>query len=159
MTFSWLGVGECGWVGPGWLWVGVSRCDLCLVECGWVWVGVTSFWLSVGGCEWVWPFFGWVWMDVGKPGWVWLSARLITLLPQVKRGMCIIRSSPLEMFLGKGVLKICSKFTGENPCWSVISIKLLKQSHFNSSIVNEVNRTIINLFFLWRDFTCKKKYK
>ena len=34
------------------------------------------------------------------------------------------RSSPLEMFLGKDVLKICSKFTGKDPCWSVISIKL-----------------------------------
>ena len=32
------------------------------------------------------------------------------------------------MFLGKGVLKICSKFTGEHPCQSVISIKL--QSNF-----------------------------
>ena len=30
------------------------------------------------------------------------------------------------MFLGKGVLKICSKFTGEHPCRSVISIKLQK---------------------------------
>ena len=29
------------------------------------------------------------------------------------------------MFLGKVVLKICSKFTGEHPCRSVISIKLL----------------------------------
>ena len=29
------------------------------------------------------------------------------------------------MFLAKGVLKICSKFTGEHPCRSVISIKLL----------------------------------
>ena len=28
------------------------------------------------------------------------------------------------MFLGKGVLKICSKFTGEHPYRSVISIKL-----------------------------------
>ena len=28
------------------------------------------------------------------------------------------------MFLGKGVLKICSKFTGEHPCRSAISIKL-----------------------------------
>ena len=35
------------------------------------------------------------------------------------------RSSPLEVSLGKGFLKICSKFTGEQPCWSVISIKLL----------------------------------
>ena len=29
------------------------------------------------------------------------------------------------MFLGKGVLKICSKSTAEHPCRSVISIKLL----------------------------------
>ena len=34
------------------------------------------------------------------------------------------RSSPPEVFLGKGVLKIYSKFTGEHPCRSVISIKL-----------------------------------
>ena len=37
--------------------------------------------------------------------------------------MC--RSSRPEVFLGKGVLKICSKFIGEHPCRSVISIKLL----------------------------------
>ena len=35
------------------------------------------------------------------------------------------RSSRPEMFLKKGVLKICSKFTGDHPCRSVISIKLL----------------------------------
>ena len=34
------------------------------------------------------------------------------------------RSSHPEMFLEKGVLKICSKFTGEHPCRSVTSIKL-----------------------------------
>ena len=37
----------------------------------------------------------------------------------------IDRSSHPEVFLRKGVLKICSKFTGEHPCQSVISIKLL----------------------------------
>ena len=37
----------------------------------------------------------------------------------------IVRSSPPEVFLGKGVPKICSKFTGEHSCQSVISIKLL----------------------------------
>ena len=36
-----------------------------------------------------------------------------------------IRSSPPEVFLGKGVLKISSKYTRENPCRSVILIKLL----------------------------------
>ena len=34
------------------------------------------------------------------------------------------RSSPSKVFLGKCVLKICRKFTGEHPCWSLISIKL-----------------------------------
>ena len=37
----------------------------------------------------------------------------------------IFRSSRSEVFLRKSVLKICSKFTGEHPCCSVISIKLL----------------------------------
>ena len=32
------------------------------------------------------------------------------------------------MFLGKSVLKICNKFTGEHPCQSAMSIKL--QSKF-----------------------------
>ena len=35
------------------------------------------------------------------------------------------RSRCPEVFLGKGVLKICCKFTGEDPCRSVISIELL----------------------------------
>ena len=35
------------------------------------------------------------------------------------------RSSHLEVFLRKGVLKICSKFTEEHRCQSAISIKLL----------------------------------
>ena len=35
------------------------------------------------------------------------------------------RSSPPEIFLGKFVLKICSKLTAEHPYQSVISIKLL----------------------------------
>ena len=34
------------------------------------------------------------------------------------------RNSHPEVFLGKGVLKICSKFTREHPCRSVMSIKL-----------------------------------
>ena len=41
------------------------------------------------------------------------------------------RSSHSEVFLRKGVLKICHKFTGEHPFWSVISIKL--QSNFIES--------------------------
>ena len=35
------------------------------------------------------------------------------------------KSNHPEVFLGKGILKICSKFTGEHTCRSAISIKLL----------------------------------
>ena len=38
---------------------------------------------------------------------------------------CMSRRSPPELFLEKGVLKICRKFTWEHPCRSMISIKLL----------------------------------
>ena len=38
------------------------------------------------------------------------------------------RSNRPQVFLGEGVLKICSKFTEEHPCRSAISIKL--QSNF-----------------------------
>ena len=34
--------------------------------------------------------------------------------------MLIYRSSHSKVFLGKGILKICSKFTGELPCRSVL---------------------------------------
>ena len=37
----------------------------------------------------------------------------------------LFRSSHPEVFLEKGVLKICSKCTGEDPCRSGISVKLL----------------------------------
>ena len=50
----------------------------------------------------------------------------------------IIRSSHPEVFLGKGVLRICTKFTGEHPCVSVISIKLqaiLLKSHFGIGVL------------------------
>ena len=36
----------------------------------------------------------------------------------------LFRSNCPEVFLVKGVLKICIKFTGEHPSWGVISIKL-----------------------------------
>ena len=47
---------------------------------------------------------------------------------QAKYRILKCRSSHIQVFLGKGVLKICSKFTREHPCWCAISIKL--QSNF-----------------------------
>ena len=52
---------------------------------------------------------------------------------QEKQGLNIsyalpyLRSIPPEVFLGKGALKMCSKFTGEHPCRSVL-VKVAKQS-------------------------------
>ena len=43
----------------------------------------------------------------------------------MKRQLITFRSSHPEVFYEKGVLKICSKITGERPSRSVISIKLL----------------------------------
>ena len=40
--------------------------------------------------------------------------------------MCMWSNRP-EIFFGKGVLKICNKVTGEQPCQSVILIKLLSK--------------------------------
>ena len=45
------------------------------------------------------------------------------IISGLKHHLC--RSSPSDVFLEKDVLKIYSKFTGENPCQSAISIKLL----------------------------------
>ena len=45
----------------------------------------------------------------------------------MKQFVSLVRSSRPEVFLGKGVLKIGSKFTGEHPCRSVISIKFPTQ--------------------------------
>ena len=42
--------------------------------------------------------------------------------------LILLRSSPSDVFLGKGFLKICSKFIGEHPWQSVISIKLQSTS-------------------------------
>ena len=47
-----------------------------------------------------------------------------------------VRSSHPEVFLRKGFLKICSKFTGAHPCRSAISIKL--QSDFIGTALSHV---------------------
>ena len=57
------------------------------------------------------------------------------------------RSSPPELFLGKGALKICSKFTGEHPCRNVISIKL--QSNF-TEITLRHGCSVVNLLHIIR---------
>ena len=63
-----------------------------------------------------------------------------------------IRSSSPEAFLGKAVLKICNKFTGEHPCWSVISTKLrcnfieIKLQHGCSMKWNFIPVNLLHIF-------------
>ena len=52
------------------------------------------------------------------------GSRALTIYLLLLTYYTFISSCP-EVFLRKGVLKICSKFTGERPSRSVISIKLL----------------------------------
>ena len=52
----------------------------------------------------------------------------------------IKQTSHPEVFLRKGVPKICSKFTGEDPYRSVISIKLQSNSHFSMRVLLKVCR-------------------
>ena len=57
------------------------------------------------------------------------------------------RSSPPEVFQEKGVLKICSKFTGEHPCRSAISIKL-QSSFIETTLWHECSPS--NLLYIFR---------
>ena len=57
-----------------------------------------------------------------------------------------IRNSPLEVLLEKGVVKICSKFSGEQPCRSAILIKL--QSKFAIQILKFYNPSTFRLLTL-----------
>ena len=55
----------------------------------------------------------------------------------------LFRSSHPEVFLEKGVLKICRKFAREHPCRSAISIKLLSKatllkSHFGMGALLQI---------------------
>ena len=62
------------------------------------------------------------------------------------------RSTHPVVFLGKGVLKICSKFTGEQPCQNVITIKLLCNL---IEIILQHGCSPVNLLYIFRITFCK----
>ena len=64
-------------------------------------------------------------------------------------------SNPLEVFLGKGVLKIYSKFTGKHPCRSAISTKL--QSNF-IEITLRHGCSIVNLLHIFKTLFYKNTF-
>ena len=53
---------------------------------------------------------------------VWYGPKYVLIYSFTKNKW---QKQPPEMFLGKGALNMCSKFRRENPCRSVISLKLL----------------------------------
>ena len=79
----------------------------------------------------------------------------ITQTARLLRMNLTIRSSRPEVFLGKEVLKICSKFTGGHPCQSVILIKF--QSNF---IKNALRHTCshVHLLHIFRTLFPKNIY-
>ena len=57
-----------------------------------------------------------------------IKGKIVLLFQENDSHNLYFRSSHPEVFLGKGILKICSTFTGKHPCRCAISIKL--QSNF-----------------------------
>ena len=47
----------------------------------------------------------------------------LNVIPAFKSNSILFRNSYPGVLLGKSVLKICSKFTGQHPCRSAISIE------------------------------------
>ena len=54
------------------------------------------------------------------------NSKGIGIKPMSNQQLANDRSSRLEVFLGRGILEICSKFIGEHPCRSVISLEHLE---------------------------------
>ena len=54
----------------------------------------------------------------------------------------VMRRSPPEVFLGKGVLKICSKFTGEQS-WTTV-LKLFRHGHPPPNLLHTLRTPFLN---------------
>ena len=74
---------------------------------------------------------------------------LLKLKHKLKLTNTNFRSSLLEMFLRKGVLKICSKLTGEHPYRRAISISMPK-CDFNVEIAIRYGCSPVNLLHIFR---------
>ena len=59
-----------------------------------------------------------------RSSWCKQKSTMVTALSE-SQARAIARRNPQEVLLGKGVLKVRSKFIGEHPCRSGILIKLL----------------------------------
>ena len=81
--------------------------------------------------------YNFAYFHLTKTSFSYLSLAEILILQQHRSQNCnysMAHISHSEVFLGKGTLKICSKFTGENTCRSVISKKVAKQLYWNRTL-------------------------
>ena len=104
-----------------------------------------SFWSNEGdslpNLKIFWCFQG---VEISNTGLQWLKLR----------EKISLRSSRLQVFLGKDILKIWSKFTGDHPCRSAISIKL--QSNFIEMVLRH-GWSPVNLLHIFRTlFHCRR---
>ena len=92
---------------------------------------------------------------------IFLSGRLYMMYNLITSNYWIIwdiQKQPLKGVLRKGVLKVCSEFTGEHPCQSAISIKLICNfmeitlRHGCSPVF--FLRTPLGGRFCWRHYDC-----
>ena len=87
----------------------------------------------------------------------WNIAEILLQLAEIYPWRCLLLttlqwSSRPEVFIGKAVLKICSKFAGEHPCRSLISIKLLAtllKSNFGTGVLLQICCIFSEQLFLW----------
>ena len=85
---------------------------------------------------------------------IWQSSEC-TFGVQETTKMLNFRGSHPEVFFRKGVLKICSKFTGEHSCRCVISVKLLKHGISNCVPEAMYSNTINYILTMWGQYSCK----
>ena len=81
-------------------------------------------------------------------------------LQEYSRYLYNFRSSRLEVFLGKDILKLCSKLTAEHPCRSVILIKLFcSYMQYNSRyLITNAAISLISVNFLFLLITLVAPY-
>ena len=88
------------------------------------------------------------------------AERLYSMVIKIFLQNCC-RSSPPEVFLSKGVLKMHSKFSREHPCRSVISIKLLctffKNTYAGHLLLLPAETTSLQGFYVEMNLHKKKR--
>ena len=82
---------------------------------------------------------------------VWVPNGKKVVMVLIEHTTAIVWSGRPEVFIGKCVLKICSKFTGEHPCQSVISVVPPVWCHINFVRLHQFV-IVVFLMIQWKVF-------